>query len=278
MDQNRTDETASQLASIVAIAVGNSRVQIGHVRSGECHDPSSHAAGEHDEIAERVRATIERSDEAPAVVIASVNDDAARRIEETITALDSQTPVLRLGRDIPIHINHALSERGEQTVGQDRLMCAIAAYEQLGQACVVVDLGTAVTIDFVDGAGVFHGGAILPGIRMMLGSMHSGTEALPELAFTKPDPDTLEPGRQTDEAMMLGVSAAVRGAVRLLAERYAEYYGAYPVIIATGGDLGVLEGDELVESLVPDLQLLGIHAACNRAVRESDEAEHPDDD
>jgi hypothetical protein len=63
--------------------------------------------------------------------------------------------------------------------------------------------------------------------------------------------------------MLLGVQSAAVGMARVLIDRYAEFYGAYPQIIATGGDARALfEGDELVEHIVPELTLLGIEAAC----------------
>jgi type III pantothenate kinase len=113
----------------------------------------------------------------------------------------------------------------------------------------------------VDGEGVFHGGAIAPGIAMMLRSLHERTDALPQIEYRLPE-DSAPFGKDTAEAMRLGVTAMVCGSVRWLAERYALHYEAYPRIIATGGDIGVLEPDGLVETFVPDLQLHGIRRAC----------------
>lgn len=255
------------------MSVGNSRVQIGLIRDNECHDPSSLGVGETGAIVERLAALVDASDGAPNIVMSSVNPHASDKIEDAASGALGRE-ILRLGRDIPIRIHHTLTDSGEATVGQDRLVAALGAFALVRSACVVVDLGTAITIDFVDGTGVFHGGAILPGVAMMLASLHDGTAALPELAFERLDPASLEPGKQTDAAMRLGVSAAVRGAIRVLTERYAEYYGAYPSIISTGGDLGILEDDALVDTRVPDLILRGIYAACARAIGDG----HDDDE
>ena len=158
-------------------------------------------------------------------------------------------------------------------MGQDRLLCALGAHALYKQACVVVDAGTAITADFIDGVGVFHGGAILPGVKMMLDSMHEHTAALPQVTYKKIDPSSNNPGKQTDEAMVLGVHAAACGAVRLLTERYAEFFEGYPKVVATGGDMGVFEDDELVEVFVHDLQLIGLRIACERAL-----SDHETDD
>jgi type III pantothenate kinase len=117
-------------------------------------------------------------------------------------------------------------------------------------------------VDFVDGQGVFHGGAIAPGLNMMLRSLHEHTAALPDARF-EPVQEGSPFGRETVEAMRLGVQSAVKGMVRVLIERYSEFYGAFPQIIATGGDARALfETDDLVENIVPDLTLLGIQSAC----------------
>ena len=75
----------------------------------------------------------------------------------------------------------------ETITGVDRLLNAAAAYATLKQACVVVDAGTAVTVDFVDGHGTFHGGAIAPGARLQIDALHRGTDALPDVQAA---PDT----------------------------------------------------------------------------------------
>jgi type III pantothenate kinase len=153
----------------------------------------------------------------------------------------------------------------EAIVGEDRLLSAAAAYDVLKQACVVVDAGTAVTIDFVDGAGTFHGGAILPGAQVMLDSLHERTAQLPEIVFTKPK----EPiGHNTEQAMLTAVFYGVRGAVRELVEQYAQVLGSFPIVVATGGDAEMLFGDyELVERIVPDLGLMGIALTYDRAIQ-----------
>lgn len=68
--------------------------------------------------------------------------------------------------------------------------------------------------------------------------------------------------------MTLGARTALVGMARYLIDSYADYYGAYPQIVATGGDAPVFEDDPLVEHIVPDLVLLGIAEACRRSLME----------
>jgi type III pantothenate kinase len=280
MTQESTPQiNSSQLSSIgtlIAIAVGNSRTRVGSFEDHECLNPQSFDSGEPESIAKRVHEIIQSSqddlDEDPTIVLSGVHPSRADEIERAIRKLTGQT-IYRFGRDFQIPIQHTLTDAGEMTVGQDRLLCALGAFDTLKQACVVIDLGTAVTIDFVDGTGIFHGGAILPGVSMMLSTLHDSTSNLPKVVYRKLESGSNEPAKQTDEAIILGVTHAIKGAVRSLTERYAEHYQGYPQTIVTGGDLGILEDDEMIDAFVPDLQLQGIRVACASVLSADDENE-----
>lgn len=257
------------------MSVGNTRTKIGSFRGRELLASAAIPNTDVAAIAEAVIAAA-RDRVGPAVVLASVNPTISERLLPLVRTgvSDVQGELYQLGVDLPVPIERALDD--DSTVGQDRLLNALAAFVRAGQACIVVDCGTAMTCDFVDGTGVFQGGAIAPGLGMMLDAMHQRTAKLPAVSFEQV-PASRPFGKSTGEAMRLGAQAAAQGMVRVLAERYAESYGAYPQIVATGGDAARLfEGDELVEHLVPDLTLMGIQAACERAL--ADDAHDPDGD
>jgi type III pantothenate kinase len=246
---------------LLAISVGNTRTRVGVFRENSLEQTATFVNTDEASLAKGVMG-FEVRDPKSAVVIASVNPEVSTRLEMAIASrIEARGGELyRIGRDLSIPIVNAL--RDDSTVGQDRLLNALGAYSRAKQACIIVDAGTAVTVDFVDGEGVFQGGAIAPGLGMMLRALHDRTAALPEIAF-EPVPESETFGKDTTHAMRLGVQSAVRGMVRVLAERYAEAFGAYPQIVATGGDAGALfEGDDVIEHIVPDLTLMGIHAAC----------------
>jgi pantothenate kinase type III len=76
--------------------------------------------------------------------------------------------------------------------------------------------------------------------------------------------------RSTSAGMQLGAFAGIRGLVRVVAERYALAYDAFPPIIVTGGDAERLfRNDELIDRIVPDLVLRGIAAAAGRVITAS---------
>lgn len=266
---------AGRATDIVAVAVGNTRTRVARCGGNEVHDPVSVANADPGSVANAVLAACENVHGAP-IVVSSVVPDLGERLRRVL-AEQHGLEVLRIGHDVAVPIRVALDDAS--TVGQDRLLCALAAFHHAEQACVVVDAGTAITVDFVDGEGVFQGGVIAPGLALMLRSLRQGTAQLPEIVYSAPDPARGPFGKDTAHAMVLGVRAAARGLVRETVERYAEHYQAYPQIVATGGDARALfEDDDLVEHIVPDLQLMGIARAYRHEAEQGETDDDGDDD
>lgn len=271
---------------IVLISVGNTRTRFATAQDAQIEPGAVLPNSDLPRIIDRL-CELALSEAGPRqVFIASVNNPVADRIDHALR--DRGLDPARFGKDLPVPIVTALED--DSTVGIDRLLDALGAFDRSKQACVVIDAGTAVTVDFVDGEGVFHGGAIAPGLHMMLKSLHQQTAALPDIAI---DPALVPPatspdlgehpgehqgpkpfGSNTSHAMTIGVVAAIRGMCHHLIDRYAEFYRGYPRVVATGGDAPLLfENDALVEHVVPDLVLAGMLAAVNR-LRELDEHQH----
>lgn len=255
---------------LIAISVGNTRTRVGCFEGAELHNVRGHASGSGETevaaICKHVEELVADAHETP-IVISSVNAKVSAAIAMEI---DSRGlgQVLRIQKEVPVPMQHSLDDAS--TVGQDRLLCAYAAFKRAKQACIVIDAGTAITVDFVDGEGVFHGGAIAPGLTMMLKALHEHTAALPKLEYAAPDEARGPLGKDTAHAMILGVRNAAVGLVYRSIDLYAAFYEAYPNVIATGGDAPTLfDGDELVEHVVPDLQLVGI-LECWKAMNEED--------
>jgi len=258
----------------LGVHIGNTRTRVALLRGRQVLDGQAMDNADEAALATAVLERFRREN-ADAVVIADVNKPLADRLEVALHHGGLEVgEVYRVGRDLDVPIVNTLED--DSTVGQDRLLSSLGAYSRAGQACVVVDAGTAVTVDLIDGQGIFQGGAIAPGLNMMLRAMHEQTAALPMLKFTPPDASRGEVGKDTSHAMTLGVRAAVQGMVRLLAERYAELQGGYPQIVATGGDaISLFENDEVVETIVPDLAMIGLAETCARML--TDEIQEPAD-
>jgi type III pantothenate kinase len=246
---------------LVALLVGNSRVRVAAVRGSDVAQAWSvdvHAPDAPAHTLERAREALALLD-GPTFVMASVNGPRADAIEQALTAAGHE--VYRFGRDLEIPLARALDD--DSTVGHDRLLAALGAFARFKQACVVIDAGTAITVDFVDGEGTFQGGAIAPGLNLGLRALHQHTAALPEMSYAPPDAARGPFGKDTRHAMTLGVHAAAVGLAHHLIDTYAEAYGGYPRVIATGGDAPALfEHDALVETVDPELVIRGMAHAC----------------
>lgn len=259
--------------NMIAMNVGNSRTQLGRFVGDSFTDVVTLGNNDLPGIIDQVVTWWPYLPDAPegatkAVLMASVNDTVGTRLGSTLSDQLSETPY-RIGKDLPVPISQELNP--ETITGVDRLLNASAAWKSVEQACVVIDAGTCITIDFIDGNGTFHGGAIAPGAKMQLDSMHRETDALPDIEFIRPSDDPF--GRSTTQAMLHGVYHGIRGMTRQLVELYAGTYGAYPKVIATGGDAECLfSEEELIEQIVPDLTLQGIAEAARQVLAADEEA------
>ena len=137
--------------------------------------------------------------------------------------------VLEMTHQTPVPIQNAY--RTPQTLGMDRLAAAVAAVKIYGEDALIVDFGTAITIDLVEG-GVFKGGNISPGMRTRFRALHDYTSRLPECAATD---EILEVGTSTVEAIEQGVMQGIVNEI----EGYISAFLSKNVklsIIFTGGD------------------------------------------
>jgi type III pantothenate kinase len=109
---------------------------------------------------------------------------------------------------------------------------------------IVVQAGTALTIDWVDEQDQFMGGAILPGVGLSLQYMAAGTDQLPWLPTDRVHSIPPIPGKNTEQAIAAGVHAAVVGGAKLLIDRYRA--GRPIPVVISGGD-----GQLLREAIEP---------------------------
>ena len=241
--------------NLLAICIGNTRTRLGTFVGEQFKESIAVPNSSFTALSNQIERAFETfgDDEGSVVMVASTCPPLTHRVTEQVNKRLGVKAV-RVEEDLPIPIGRQLDP--EAIVGEDRLLNAAAAYDVLRQACVVIDAGTALTVDFIDGAGTFHGGAIAPGAGMMLHALTEGTAQLPEVELVEPK----EPiGHNTVEAIRSGVFYGLRGMVRELIEHFAEVAGSYPIIIATGGDAELLFKDyDLVDRIVPDLTLIGM--------------------
>ena len=244
--------------NLMVLNAGNSRLAIGVFQAGELKYSARIPHAERAQWAEKITEAwgmIKDLDE-PSIAGASVNPGVLESLEHVVHQTTGQR-IEWVGRDLDLPIKVLTTEPA--ATGVDRVLNVAAAYEQMGKACVVVDAGSAITINLCNDAGEFIGGAIAPGVSMMLDSLNEKTAKLPRVEFDIPEGPY---GRDTTQAIRQGVFHGVRGMVRELVENYATELGTWPDLIATGGDAAKLfDGWELVHAISPDLTLYGIALA-----------------
>jgi type III pantothenate kinase len=161
-------------------------------------------------------------------------------------------------RELPIEVKLEFPDR----VGLDRLAAAVAVnvLRTAGSPAIVVDAGSAITVDLVAADGAFEGGVILPGFRMSAEAL-SNADLLPVARFSPDDiPSVI--GKSTEAAIRSGLFWGAVGAVREIIERMSAKLDRQPELFVTGGDLRRLAehlGDEA--SFVPNMVLSGIAVA-----------------
>jgi type III pantothenate kinase len=140
-------------------------------------------------------------------------------------------PSIRTGMPIRIDNPHE--------VGADRLVNAVAAYERVGDSCVVVDFGTAITYDAVSAEGEYLGGIITPGAEISLDALYERAAKIPKVEMAEPRSVI---GKSTVEAIRSGIAFGFAGQVEGIVRRLRGELGPETTVIATGG---------LASSLVP---------------------------
>lgn len=125
---------------------------------------------------------------------------------------------------------------------------------------IIVDMGTATTLELVSKSGEFLGGSILPGMKISVDALASGTAKLPSVEIAKPA-DIY--GSTTTTAIQVGLYYGVAGSIKEICHIYEKnvFHGEEPFILGTGGFAKVFGDYRLFDQIVPELVLLGVKRA-----------------
>lgn len=172
-------------------------------------------------------------------------------------------PVLMIDHGAPFGFHNGYQP--PQDVGVDRLVDAAAALAGRKPPLIIVDFGTAVTVNVVSRQGVYLGGAIAPGLELAADALFRRTTKLPPIALAAPRSAI---GRGTLEAMRSGVVLGAAAAVDGLLERIFRELGERPSVVATGGTAAlVVPLCRHVKTIEPDLTLHGIRLLSDRMTK-----------
>lgn len=119
-------------------------------------------------------------------------------------------------------------------MGIDRWLALLAAWHLKKQSCLIVDAGSAVTIDLLLDNGIHHGGYIIPGLRLMNEALFMNTDKVKVSACMYPS--VLQAGKGTREAVLMGLPLMLVGAVKQALDQMRLLSVAEPLILVTGGD------------------------------------------
>jgi len=200
------------------------------------------------------------------IVVSSVKPDWTAGVKKI--AKDSLGEKIRvIGKDIPLPTTSQVDEPDK--VGTDRLISAAAAYAVVETAVVVIDFGTALTIDLVDENGIFQGGVICPGFDISAAALNANTAQLPKIKVTKPNAPY---GKNTTDAINCGLYYSAIGTLHEIIRRYAEKLGQWPQTFITGQSAKIIKDDcVFIDSWVPNLVVKGIALAYRKYIEEKTE-------
>jgi type III pantothenate kinase len=250
---------------LLTLDVGNSQIH-GGVFDGDTlrfqFRKTTQPIGSSDEFGVFLRAVLRENNLDPAgverIAICSVVPPVAYPLRAACVKYFNCEPfVLQAGVKTGLKIKY----RNPAEVGADRVACAIGA-AQLHPArdLLVVDCGTATTLEVVTATGDYLGGAIMPGVGISAETLASRTAKLPRVEIFRPESAL---GRTSTESIQSGLYHGHVGAIRhLLAALTVEAFnGQRPQVIGTGGFARMFETERLFDEIVPELVLFGLKHA-----------------
>lgn len=170
---------------------------------------------------------------------------------------------LVIGEGVDLGIRIAMDRPTE--VGADRLVNAVGAHVRYPGALLVIDSGTATTLDVVDADGTYEGGIIAPGIHLSLEALHRAAAKLPRVAIARPERVV---GKNTVMAMQAGVFWGYVGLIEGLIERIKAEYGGPMTVVATGGVTALFHGaTEAIDHFDAEVTIRGLYEIYLRNAR-----------
>lgn len=147
-------------------------------------------------------------------------------------------------------------------VGADRIVNAVAAYEEYRQNVIVVDFGTATTFDYITCRGEYQGGAIAPGLNISSEALFAAASKLPRVELVRP-PQII--ARNTVNSIQAGIFYGYVGLVDGIVGRMKEESKKTPLIVATGGLCEIIaSASRMIDDTDPFLALKGLKIIYSR--------------
>ncbi|MBQ2445583.1 MAG: type III pantothenate kinase [Oscillospiraceae bacterium] len=221
---------------LLAIDIGNTNIVIGVIREDEILFKARIATDRlrtSDQYGVEIHNMLQvfniRREDITDCIIASVVPPVFNSVYTGVIKVIGKQPLvvgpgLKTGLNIHVDI--------PSQVGADRIVAAVAALAEYKAPLVLIDMGTATTVEVVEPENVYMGGVIFPGVMVSLDSLTSRAAQLPGISLDKPKNVI---GRNTVDCMRSGVMYGTAAMLDGLIDRIAEELGHSSTIIATGG-------------------------------------------
>lgn len=249
------------LQKTIAVDMGNTNTRIGLidcVRMQCLWHASIPTADAPDALPAAIQSLLNENTQLPPLVVKICS--VVSFPEKELTSRLSHIPNLQriyccaYSQEIPLHISYA----NPASLGLDRIAnCLYAVRQYPGANCIIIDGGTAITIDALTKDRRFLGGYIFPGAAAQLRSLHSHTSRLP-LVTTIGDSIPFPPD-STNAAMTGGVCFGLAGAIPYLIKKMSALFDDDFIAIACGGGWKTIEPYvDFQVQYIPELTLIGI--------------------
>lgn len=163
---------------------------------------------------------------------------------------------------VPKNIGISLQKYNPKQIGADRLVAAKAAHAKYKSTAIVIDAGSAITIDLVTKNGAFAGGVIVPGMELSARALVDMTAKLPLVKKIRPRRVV---GQCTGEAIASGIYYGTAGLIDAIVRRISRETKTMPVVVATGGSAKMIAKiSETIDHVEPDLLLQGLRLVWER--------------
>lgn len=221
---------------LLAIDIGNTNIVIGCLREDEIHF-KARIATDYTRTSDQYGVEIKNMLEAFGIhredisdcIISSVVPPVFNSVRTGVIKVIGKQPMvvgpgLKTGLDI--HVDSPAQ------VGSDRIVIAVAALAEYAAPLILIDLGTATTIEVVEAPRTYIGGVIYPGVKLSLDALTSRAAQLPGISLDKPRQVI---GRNTVDCMRSGMMYGTAAMLDGIIERMEEEIGHRATVIATGG-------------------------------------------
>ena len=221
---------------LLAIDIGNTNLVIGCIANARILSKARIATDRlrtSDQYGVEIKNMLEafgvRKEELTDCIISSVVPPVFNSVRTGVIKVIGKQPIV-VGPGLKTGLNIQVDVPSQ--VGSDRIVIAVAALAEYEAPLILMDLGTATTIEVVEPGNVYMGGVIIPGVKVSVDALTSRAAQLPGISLDQPKSVI---GKNTVDCMRSGVMYGTAGMIDGIVDRMEEELGHKSTLVATGG-------------------------------------------